>query len=340
MFKRDIKSMLPVELEEYFAHIGDEQYRAKQVFGWLHKGVSSFKEMTNLSASLRSRLNDDFIITAPSLEEKHVSNIDSTTKYLWRLSDNTAIESVLMQYEYGCSVCISTQVGCKMGCLFCASGIGGLERNLTASEMLDQVLYTEADAGKRISNIVLMGIGEPLDNFENVIRFLEIITSPLGINIGARHLTLSTVGIIENIDKLADYGIQLTLAISLHAPDDATRKRLIPVCEKYRIDELLAAGKRYFAKTGRRVSYEYALIEGINDTAQHATLLSDILKSTNSHLNIIQLNHILGNDLLPSSQERVDVFIEVLRQNGVNYTVRRSLGSDIAASCGMLRQRR
>jgi len=337
---KDIKSLLPKELENYFVSIGEKPFRSKQVFSWLHKAVSSFDEMTDLSVKLRNKLAEDFIITTPVLDEKLISKLDGTAKYLWRLSDGEAIESVLMTYEHGLSICISTQVGCTMGCLFCASGIDGLHRNLTASEMLDQVLFTQSETGNRISNIVLMGIGEPLDNFENVIRFLELVTDSSGINTGARHITLSTCGIIENIDKLGDYGIQLTLAISLHAPDDITRRRLIPIARKYSVDELLKSCYEYYKKTGRRVTYEYALINEVNDTPRHAKELINKLKNAGSHINIMFLNYVAGCDLLPSNQKRADAFIDCLKQSGLNYSIRRNLGNDISAACGLLRQRK
>ena len=339
MYKKDIKSMLPDELEEYFISIGEKSYRSKQVFSRLHDGVSSFNEMTNLSIKLRNKLEKEFYITGPLLEEKLFSQKDGTVKYLWRLSDDTAVESVLMEYEHGLSICISTQIGCRMGCVFCASGLDGFERNLTASEMLDQVIYTQKDIGKRISNIVLMGIGEPLDNFDNVVRFLELIMHPFGVNIGARHITLSTCGMTENIDKLADYGIQLTLAISLHAPDDTTRIRLMPIAEKYKINDLITSCKAYYKKTGRRVTYEYALINGINDTLEHALMLTGLLSNIGSHLNLMLLNEIPNIDLKPSSTKRVEEFVQYLKINNINYTIRRNLGSDIAASCGLLRRR-
>ena len=339
MSNSDIKSMLPDELEEYFASVGEKQYRAGQVFKWLHEGVTSFEQMTNLSGNLRTKLSNDFFITTPKVIEKHESKLDRTIKHLWRLSDGAAIESVLMEYKHGFSICISTQVGCRMGCLFCASGTNGLERNLTAAEMIDQVLFSQINSTKRISNIVLMGIGEPLDNFDNVVRFIKLITNPLGINIGARHITLSTCGIIENIDKLGDYGIQLTLAISLHAPDDETRKLLMPIAHKYSVDKLLVAAEDYYKKTKRRVTYEYALINDVNDSPRHAQMLARKLKNSGSHLNIIFLNCIPGRDFEPSSKTRADEFLDCLKRNGISYTIRRNLGSDIAASCGLLRQR-
>ena len=337
--KRDIKSLLLPELNEYLESKGEKTFRTQQVFSWLHSGVTSFHDMTNLSSELRGKLDDEFYITVPKLIEKHISVIDGTVKYLWRVQDNDLVECVLMEYSHGTTICISTQIGCKMGCIFCASSLNGFKRNLSASEILDQVIFTGLDINKRISNVVLMGIGEPLDNFDNVMRFIDLVCHPEGINLGARHVTLSTCGIIENIDKLAVYDVQLTLAISLHAPDDKTRSYLIPYNRETGVAELLEAGKRYFNKTGRRITYEYALIDGVNDTTAHAQLLSQLLKNTASHLNLILLSNIKENTLKASSKMNVDKFIEILSKNGVHYTMRRSLGADIDASCGQLRRR-
>jgi len=336
--KRDIKSLLPCELEDYFESTGEQKFRAKQVFSWLHKGFD-FSQMNNISVALRKKLDDEFFISSLEMAEKHVSGIDGTVKYLWRLHDEETIESVLMDYSHGISICISSQVGCKMGCIFCASSIGGFVRNLSASEILDQVLFSQNDSGKRISNIVLMGMGEPLDNFENVMRFIKLICHRDGINIGARHITLSTCGLPENIDRLSEYDVQLTLAISLHAPDDETRTMLIPSNSKTNIRELLDAGDRYFNKTGRRVTYEYALIDGINDSTLQAELLSSLLKNTTSHLNLISLSGVKEHILNASTKINVSNFANILKKNNINFTVRRSLGCDIDASCGQLRRR-
>jgi len=339
MIKQDIKSMLLSELAEYFEAIGERTYRAGQIFQWLHYGVKDFGEMTNLPLILRKKLDDEFYVTVPVLAEKQISKQDGTIKYLWRLSDGSAIESVVMEYAHGNTVCVSTQVGCRMGCAFCASAHGGLVRNLTASEILDQVLFSQVDSGKRISNVVLMGIGEPLDNFDNVIRFLMLITHSSGMNIGARHISVSTCGITENIDKLAAHDIQLTLTISLHAPDDETRTRLMPVNRATGVDKLFEVCGRYFLATGRRVSYEYAMIDGVNDTRRHAAMLAGRLKNTGSHLNLIILSNVAESTLHASSPERVKAFTGLLMQEGVNFTIRRSLGGDIDASCGQLRRR-
>ena len=338
--KTDIKSMFLQELEDYFKSIGQQKFRAKQVFSWIHSGTSTFDEMTDLSLELREKLDNDFYITKPELVKKQVSEKDGTVKYLWRVQDdNDFIESVHMQYNHGDTICISTQVGCKMGCTFCASSLDGFKRNLAASEMLDQILFTQQDTGKRISNVVLMGIGEPLDNFENVMKLIRLINHPSGLNIGARHLTLSTCGIVENIDKLAQYDVQLTLAISLHAPDDETRSRLIPLNRQTGISKLIESSEKYFKKTGRRITYEYALINEVNDTAEHAKKLSKLLQSTSGHLNLIYLSHVKDREFKPSSPENSGLFTEVLRANKMNFTIRRSLGSDIEASCGQLRRR-
>jgi len=331
--------MLLSELVEYFEAVGERAYRAEQVFRWLSSGAGSFDEMTNVSETLRKKLDTEFYITVPALAEKQISKHDGTIKYLWRMMDGCAIESVLMEYAHGNTVCVSTQVGCRMGCVFCASTQGGLVRNLSASEILDQVLFSQADSGKRISNVVLMGIGEPLDNFENVMRFLKLIMHPSGMNIGARHISISTCGIIENIDKLANHDIQSTLTVSLHAPDDETRTSLMPVNRAIGVDKLFAACGGYFRKTGRRVSYEYAMIDGVNDTLRHAAMLAGKLKNTGSHLNLILLSGVVESPLRASTPERVKEFITVLKEKGVNYTIRRSLGGDIDASCGQLRRR-
>ena len=337
--KTDIKSMLLPELKEYFESIGEKAFRAGQVFKWLHGGAVLFSEMTDLPEKLRSRLDDEFHIDAPSIAKKQISKTDGTIKYLWRLSDGNAVESVVMEYDHGKTVCISTQAGCRMGCAFCASTISGLERNLTASEMENQVMYSQLDCGQRITNVVLMGVGEPLDNFDNVIRFLRLVTHESGMGIGARRISLSTCGIIENIDKLSGCDIKLTLSVSLHAPDDETRSLLLPVNRSVGVDNLLEACRRYFDVTGRRVSYEYAMIDGVNDAPHQAGLLAEKLKDTGSHLNLIRLNDVAESSFKASSRESIKAFTEILGNKGVNFTVRRKLGGDIEASCGQLRIR-
>ena len=333
----DIKSMNPAELAAYFKELGEPAFRAKQVFQWLHRGASSFDEMTNLSKSLREKLAAECVLCPPQVARKQVSAQDGTIKYLWRLGDGNCIETVLMRYHHGNTVCISSQVGCRMGCAFCASTLGGKIRDLTPAEMVDQVLFTQLDSGAPVSNIVLMGIGEPLDNFDTVLRFLELVNSPEGLNIGMRHISLSTCGLTEKIDKLATYQLQLTLSVSLHAPDDETRSRIMPVNRAVGVENLFAACRRYFEKTGRRISYEYAMIDGVNDADWQADLLARHLKGTPGHVNLIPLNHVEESPLKPS--RRVAAFQKRLEGHGVTATVRRKLGGDIDASCGQLRRK-
>lgn len=337
--KTNIKSMLLPELTEAVVAAGLPSFRAKQIFSWLQNGCTTFDDMTNLPVTLREKLKESFFITAPQILRKQVSALDGTVKYLWELYDGNSVESVLMRYEHGNTICISTQVGCRMGCAFCASTIGGLVRCLEPGEMLDQVLFAQIDSGLRISNIVLMGIGEPLDNFENVLQFLKLVNCPEGLNIGMRHISLSTCGIVEKIDKLAEYNLQLTLSVSLHAPDDETRSRIMPVNRRYSVDELLSACSRYFDKTGRRISFEYSMINNVNDTPYHAELLADKLSGTGSHVNLIRLNYVDERSLEPSTAEHLHRFIDILKNRGINVTVRRKLGSDIDASCGQLRRK-
>ena len=337
--KQEIRSLLPEELEAALKDSGEQKFRAKQIFQWMHRGVRSFDEMTNLSKPLREKLDAHFSLTAPKVLEKRES-ADGTIKYLWELSDGNTIETVLMRYRHGNTVCISTQVGCRMGCTFCASAIGGFVRNLTPAEMIEEVLFTEQAAGVKISNIVLMGIGEPLDNFDNVLRFLKLVNHPEGLHIGMRHITLSTCGLVENIDKLATYNLQLTVSVSLHAPDDETRDELMPVNRRGGVVELLDACKRYANSTGRRMSLEYAMIHGVNDTPARAKLLVRRLADMGAHVNLIPLNPIAERGLGPSAKERLETFEQILRRGGVNVTVRRSLGGDIEASCGQLRRKR
>ena len=334
----DLKSMNPAEMAAYFKELGEPAFRAGQVFQWLHRGARSFDEMTNLSKSLREKLKSSCTLCPPQVERRQVSALDGTIKYLWRLGDGNCIETVLMRYHHGNTVCISSQVGCRMGCAFCASTLGGKVRDLTAAEMLDQVLFTQLDSGLPVSNIVLMGIGEPLDNFDAVLRFLELVNSPEGLNIGMRHISLSTCGPTEKIDKLAEYQLQLTLSVSLHAPDDETRSRIMPVNRGVGVEQLFAACRRYFEKTGRRISYEYAMIDGVNDADWQADLLARHLKGTPGHVNLIPLNNVAESPLKPS--RRVAAFQQRLESHGIPTTVRRKLGGDIDASCGQLRRKR
>lgn len=336
---RDIKAMLPDEIAAALAELGEPKYRAKQIFQWLARGVESFDEMTDLSKKLRETLKQKFYITGLKMLRKQVSAMDGTIKYLWELPDGNAVETVVMHYRHGNTICISSQVGCRQGCAFCASTIGGLIRGLESSEMLDEVLYSERESGFKISNIVLMGIGEPLDNFENVIRFLRLVNHPDGENIGMRHISLSTCGLTEKFDKLADLNLQLTLSVSLHAPDDETRSRIMPANRSRGVEQLISACERYYERTGRRISFEYAMIDGVNDTPYHAKLLAQHARRVCAHVNLIPLNHVEERQFAPSTPEHLKAFIRILEEAGVNVTVRRRLGSDVEASCGQLRKK-
>lgn len=333
----DIKSMTLEEITQFLRDLGEPAFRGKQVFTWLHKGVRSFDEMSNLSKALREKLKAQCTITVPTVARKQVSKLDGTVKYLWELNDGNCIETVLMQYHHGNTVCISSQVGCRMGCAFCASTIAGKVRDLTPSEMLNQVLFTQLDSGLEISNIVLMGIGEPLDNRENVLRFLQLVNHPDGLNIGMRHISLSTCGVVPGIDYLADLGLQITLSVSLHAPDSETRSKIMPVNRAYDVEELFAACHRYFKKTGRRISFEYAMIDGVNDNDWQADLIAKKLKGMPGHVNMIPLNDVVESPFKPS--RRIAAFQKRLESHGITATVRRSLGGDIDASCGQLRRK-
>jgi len=335
----DIKSMSLEELSAFLADAGEPKFRAKQVFSWIHqKGVTSFNEMTNLSQGLREKLDAMAYITSFKIKRKLESGLDGTVKYLFELMDSEYVETVLMRYEHGNSVCISTQVGCKMGCEFCASTKAGFVRHLTASEILEQIYAVERDSGERISNIVLMGIGEPLDNFDNVMRFLKLISLPEGRNLSHRHISLSTCGLVDRIYELADMNLQLTLSISLHATDDETRNSIMPINRRYNIAELLKACKYYTDKTHRRISYEYSLIKGVNDTKAEALRLATLLKGTLCHVNLIPVNYVEEAGFEKSTKESVYAFQRVLVDKGINATVRRTLGADINAACGQLRR--
>ena len=336
---RDIKSMLPEELEAALAELGEPKFRARQIFRWLARGVSSFEEMTDLSRALREKLSAAFSIPGLKQLRKQVSAFDGTIKYLWELPDGNAVETVVMRYRHGNTVCISSQVGCRQGCAFCASTIGGLIRNLEPSEMLEEVLSSERESGLKISNIVLMGIGEPLDNFDNVMRFLRLVNHPDGANIGMRHISLSTCGLIERFDDLAAEDLQLTLSVSLHAPDDETRSRIMPANRGRGVEALIAACEAYYRKTGRRISFEYAMIDGVNDTPDHARMLAKHARRVCAHVNLIPLNHVEERPFRPSTPEHLRAFIRILEEAGVNVTVRRSLGGDVDASCGQLRKK-
>ena len=336
---KDIKAMLPDELAAALKEMGEPAYRAKQIFQWLTRGVASFDEMTNLSKPRREKLQSSFSITSLKMLRKQVSAQDGTIKYLWELPDGNAVETVVMRYHHGNTVCISSQVGCRQGCAFCASTIGGLIRGLESSEMLEEVLSSERESGLKISNIVLMGIGEPLDNFDSVVRFLRLINHPDGANIGMRHISLSTCGLIERFDDLAALDLQLTLSVSLHAPDDETRSRIMPANRGRGVEALIDACERYYRRTGRRISFEYAMIDGVNDTPKHAKLLARHAKRISAHVNLIPLNHVEERAFQPSTPEHLQQFIHILEREGVNVTVRRRLGSDVDASCGQLRKK-
>ncbi len=335
----NIKSKTIAELEEVLKSLGQPAFRAKQVYTWLHKGVRSYGEMTNLPKALRDTLAERYPICAPEVVRKQESKVDGTIKYLWRLADGNCVETVLMRYHYGNSVCISTEVGCRMGCAFCASTLGGLVRKLEPYEMLDQVLFTQVDSGLPIGHIVLMGIGEPLDNLSNVLRFLELVNSPEGMNISMRHISLSTCGLVPKIDELAEKKLQLTLSVSLHAPSDEIRDTIMPVNKAYPTEELLAACRRYYQKTNRRISFEYAMIHGVNDTEEAARLLIRRLKGLPAHMNLIPLNYVEESPLKPSTKQAVARFQTLLEEAGIPATVRRTLGGDIDASCGQLRRK-
>ena len=334
-----LRSMTLEELSLVLKELNQPAFRAKQVFTWLHKGVTSCGEMTNLPQSLRSALDEKYPLLPPKVVRKQESQKDGTMKYLWMLSDGNCVETVLMRYHYGNTVCISTEVGCAMGCAFCASTLGGLVRRLEPREMLEQVLFTQIDSGLPISHIVLMGIGEPLDNYDNVLRFLHLVNSELGMNISMRHISLSTCGLVPKIDKLAEEKLQLTLSVSLHAPNDAIRNTIMPVNKAYPVDELLAACRRYYQKTGRRISFEYAMIDGVNDTPEAAKELIGKLKGMGAHMNLIPLNHVEESPLKPSTKQAISRFQTLLEDAGIPATVRRSLGGDIDASCGQLRRK-
>lgn len=336
--KTDILSMTFSELSDKFNLLGYPKFRAKQVYEWLHKHlVSDYDEMTNLPKNLREELKEKLPIYSCKIEKKQVSRIDNTVKYLFQLHDGDFIESVVMKYKYGYTICVSSQVGCKMGCAFCASTLGGFKRSLTAGEILSQLYTAQKDIGERISHIVLMGMGEPLDNFENVMRFLELVTDENGINISMRNISLSTCGIVPKIEELLKKHLQLTLSISLHAPSDEIRSGIMPINKKYSVDELLKICRKYTQETSRRISFEYSMLSGFNDTDECARLLASKLKGMLCHVNLIPVNEVAESPYKPSTPERIERFVDILSKSGINATVRRKLGSDIDASCGQLR---
>ena len=335
----NLKSMTLPEMTAALKELGQPAFRGKQVYTWLHKGVRSYEEMSNLPKTLRDSLQQKYPLYAPVAVRKQESQRDGTIKYLWQLQDGNCVETVLMRYHYGNTVCISTEVGCPMGCAFCASTLGGLVRKLEPFEMLDQVLFTQLDSGLPVNHVVLMGIGEPLDNFDNVMRFLELVNSQEGMNISMRHISLSTCGLVPKIDALAQKKLQISLAISLHGPNDQIRSQIMPVNKAYPIDVLLDACRRYYAATSRRIHFEYAMIDGVNDAPEHARELLRRLNGLPAHVYMIPLNHVEDSPLKPSSKKAVAQFQKILEEGGVTATVRRTLGGDIDASCGQLRRK-
>ncbi|MCX7904206.1 MAG: 23S rRNA (adenine(2503)-C(2))-methyltransferase RlmN [Caloramator sp.] len=334
----DIRDLSLMEIEKFIVGLGEPKFRAKQIYKWINNGVEDFDEMTDIPKKLRDKLKENFFIKNIFIEAKQESS-DGTAKYLLRLKDDNLIEAVLMRYSYGNSVCISTQAGCSMGCSFCASTIGGKIRDLTPGEMLGEVLTISKDENIRISNIVLMGTGEPLDNLENVLKFLELINSKEGLNIGMRHITLSTCGLVPEIKRLADLKLQLTLAISLHAPNDEKRKRIMPIANRYSFEELLDACRYYIEKTNRRITFEYALIKDFNDSIEDAKELSEKLEGLLCHVNLIPVNPVSERKFERPDRKRIENFRDILESRGINTTIRRELGTDIDAACGQLRRR-
>ena len=335
----DLKDLSFSELEEFLKDLGEPRFRAKQIFSWLHKGVEDFSQMTDISKKTVETLKEKSFISTLKIREKYVSKLDGTIKYLFSLEDGNCIESVVMRYKHGISLCISSQVGCRMGCRFCASTIGGLYRNLTAGEILNQVIFSQKDIGERISNIVMMGIGEPLDNYDNVIKFLNNVNDPNGLNIGYRHISLSTCGRVDEILKLAEEEMPITLSVSLHAPNNDIRDTIMPINKKYPVEVLINACKSYIKKTTRRISFEYSLISGVNDSEENARELAKLLKGMLCHVNLIPVNHVEERDFHQGKKEEIRNFCELLNKLGINATVRRELGSDISASCGQLRKK-
>lgn len=336
---KDIKSLYLEELEQELAAMGQKAFRAKQVYQWLHeKLVTDFDEMTNLPKDLREKLKEQFVLTALKPVDVKTSQIDGTRKYLFALADGNIIESVWMQYHHGNSVCISSQVGCRMGCRFCASTLDGLERNLTAAEMLDQVYRIQALTGERVSNIVIMGSGEPMDNYDNFVRFVRMVSEEHGLHISQRNITVSTCGIVPGIKRLAEENLQITLALSLHAPNDEVRKTLMPIAKSYGLADILAACREYYEKTGRRLTFEYSLVSGVNDNLDEARALASLLKGMHGHVNLIPVNPIKERDYVQSDQKAIQAFKNYLEKNGINVTIRREMGRDIGGACGQLRK--
>ena len=335
----DIKTLNLEELTTFLVSIGEKPFRAKQLYEWLHqKLASSYDEMTNLSKALKEKLQKNAVLTSLTVVEEKISKIDGTRKYLFGLSDGNVIESVLMKYKHGNSVCISSQVGCRMGCRFCASTLDGLERNLASSEMLDQIYKIQKLTGERVSNVVVMGSGEPMDNYDNLVRFIHLLTDENGLNISQRNVTVSTCGIVPGILKLADEKLQITLALSLHAPNDEVRKSLMPIARRYSLNEVLEACQTYFEKTGRRITFEYSLVSGVNDNEKEAAALATLLKDQHGHVNLIPVNPIKERDYVQSDRKAIEAFKNLLEKSGINVTIRREMGRDINGACGQLRK--
>lgn len=334
----DIRSLSEEQVKERLTAMGYPAFRCKQVMQWLDNGCASFDEMTNLPLAMRQQLAEVFVIPGVTVLRRLESQLDETVKYLFGLSDGETVESVLMNYHHGWSQCLSTQVGCRMGCSFCATGMGGLCRNLSAAEMIAQIEAAQRDRGIRVSSVVLMGMGEPLDNYEQVLLFLKTLARPGGVHIGMRHVSLSTCGLVDGIYRLMEEKLQLTLSVSLHAPNNEIRSRLMPVNRRWPVEELLKACREYIRVTGRRISFEYAMIDGVNDSDVCAMELASRLKGMLCHVNLIPANEVRGKEHRRSSQARLRRFQQLLEQQGLNVTVRRTLGADISASCGQLRR--
>lgn len=336
--KVDLKSLNYTEMKQYIGQF-DKAFRGQQIYEWLHvKLVTNFDDMTNISKDLREKLSEQCELINLTLIDKLESSGGETTKYLFGLNDGNVLESVLMKYKHGNSVCISSQVGCKMGCKFCASTIDGFDRNLTPSEMLSQIYRIQELSGERVSNVVVMGTGEPLDNLDNLLKFIEILTDEHGLNISQRNITVSTCGLVDKIRKLADMKLQITLALSLHAPNDDVRKELMPVANRYKINEVIEACAYYYTKTGRRITFEYSMVEGVNDSSEHALELSRLIKGLNCHVNLIPVNPIKERDFKQSKAKNIQNFKNILEKNRINVTIRREMGTDINAACGQLRK--
>lgn len=339
MEKTDIRSLNLEELKAWFKERGEKPFRAGQLYQWMHQKLAgSFDEMTNLSKGLREKLAGETEYTVLKPVEILTSEIDGTQKYLFELKDGNVIESVLMKYHHGNSVCISSQVGCRMGCRFCASTLDGMERNLRPSEMLDQIYRIQTITGERVSNIVVMGSGEPMDNYDNVVRFIRLISNEKGLNISQRNLTISTCGIVPGIKKFAEEGLQVTLALSLHAPNDEVRKTLMPIANSFKLKDVLEACHYYFEKTGRRLTFEYSLVKGVNDNLEEAKALTELIKDQHGHVNLIPVNPIKERDYVQSDRKAIEQFKNYLEKHGINATVRREMGRDIGGACGQLRK--